>query len=103
MAWSLTNGICGIEIAMGRAFSPLGSGAGAHGASPHAGMGRAVGAFEFVKVSGITLRSCILVLEVVPSTAHNGIDISSRFGNKLREFFGEIIFVNHFLQLFRID
>jgi hypothetical protein len=44
MGLNATSGICGIEGSIGRAFSPRACGAAAHGASPHAGIGRAVGA-----------------------------------------------------------
>ena len=42
------NGICGIEMPIGRAFSPGASDSAIHGALPHAGIDCAVGAFAGV-------------------------------------------------------
>jgi hypothetical protein len=44
MELNATSGICGIEGSMGRAFSPRIRATAVHGASPHAGIGRAFGA-----------------------------------------------------------
>ncbi len=58
MGSNATSATFGIEAAIGRASGPLGLGdAGARGASPHAGIGRASGASERARLLGIVAFS----------------------------------------------